>query len=129
MRHEGVEAGVERLRAYVDAGADIAMAFCRDGDLRMVAEAVDAPMSTITGLDHHTPAEWADMGWNLIIDAFTAQALAINSTRDAYERFLSTGSTGTEIDGMGLHRELVDLCGLNPLLEIERNTTEPGARS
>jgi 2-methylisocitrate lyase-like PEP mutase family enzyme len=127
MRHEGVEGGVERLRAYVDAGADIAMAFCRDEDLRTVAESVDVPMSTITGLDHHTPAEWADMGWNLIIDAFTAQALAINSTRDAYERFLSTGSTGAEIDGMGLHRELVDLCGLRPLLDIERNTTESDA--
>ncbi len=124
MRHEGVEAGIERLRAYVAAGADIAMAFCRDGDLARVAREVDAPMSTITGLDQHTPDEWADYGFSLVIDAFTAQALSIGATRDAYRSFLDMGTTGTSIDGMGLHGELVGLCGLEPLLELERRTTE-----
>jgi 2-methylisocitrate lyase-like PEP mutase family enzyme len=127
MRHEGVEAGIERLQAYVDAGADIAMAFCRDQDLERVAAAVDAPMSTITGLDQHTPSEWADYGFSLVIDAFTAQALAVDNVRDAYRSFLADGSTGVEIDGMGLHRELVELCGLEPLLDLERRTTENNA--
>jgi hypothetical protein len=27
---------------------------------------------------------------------------------------------------MDLHRELVELCGLQPLLEVERRTTERG---
>lgn len=124
MRHEGVDAGIARLQAYVEAGADIAMAFCRDQDLRRVADAVEAPMSTIAGLDHHSPAEWSDYGFSLVIDAFTAQALAVNNVRDAYRRFLADGSTGVEIDGMGLHRELVELCGLEPLLDLERRTTE-----
>ena len=124
MRHEGVDEGIARLRAYVDAGADIAMAFCRDDDLGRVAEEVPAPMATIAGLDHHTPEEWAEYGWSLVIDAFTAQALAISTTRDAYRRFLAEGSTGLDIDGMGLHRELVGLCGLEPLLDLERRTTE-----
>ena len=124
IRHEGIDAGIERLQAYVDAGADIAMAFCRDGDLRRVSDEVSAPMSTITALDQHSAGEWAEYGFSLVIDAFTAQALAINNVRDAYRRFLSDGHTGVEIDGMGLHRELVELCGLEPLLELERRTTE-----
>lgn len=124
IRHEGIDAGIARLRAYVDAGADIAMAFCRDDELRRVAEEVPAPLSTITGLDQHTPAEWADYGFSLVIDAFTAQALAVRNTQGAYRSFLESGSTGIEIDGMGLHRELVELCKLEPLLDLERRTTE-----
>ncbi len=125
FRHEGFEAGVERLQTYREAGADILMAFVRDHELGPVAEAFpDTPLSTITGLDHHTPAQWQDLGWSLIIDAFTAQALAITTTRAAYARFQAEGSTGVDIDGMGLHRELVELCGLEPLLDIERRTTE-----
>ena len=124
MRHEGVDAGIARLQAYVNAGADIAMAFCRDQDLERVAREVEAPMATITGLDQHSADEWAGMGWSLIIDAFTGQALAVNTVRAAYESFMATGSTGVEIDGMGLHRELVQLCGLEPLLDLERRTTE-----
>lgn len=124
FRHEGFDAGIARLEAYRDAGADILMAFCRSADLQAVGDHFDTPLSTITALDHHSSEEWQTFGWQLIIDAFTAQALAITSTRDAYQQFLDSGTTGVEIDGMGLHGELVELCGLQPLLDIERRTTE-----
>ena len=124
FRHEGFDAGIARLEAYREAGADILMAFCRDRDLQAVGERFDTPLSTITGLDHHTPDEWKALGWDLIIDAFTSQALAISHTRSAYASFAATGRTGVDIDGMGLHGELVDLCGLEPYLDIERQTTE-----
>jgi 2-methylisocitrate lyase-like PEP mutase family enzyme len=127
MANESVEAGIARLQAYVEAGADIGMALCRPADHARVAAAVEAPMSTITSLDQRPATEWAELGWSLIIDAFTAQALAISSTRDAYRQFLATGQTGAEIDGMGLHRELIDLCGLRPLVELEQRTTELGS--
>ncbi|MDG2024485.1 MAG: isocitrate lyase/phosphoenolpyruvate mutase family protein [Actinomycetota bacterium] len=124
MRHEGVESGIARLNSYVDAGADIAMAFCRDQDLQKVASNISAPMATITSLDHHSPQEWKDYGWSLIIDAFTSQALSLTVTRDAYRNFTENGSTGTNIDGMKLHRELVETTGLSELLDLERRTTE-----
>ena len=130
FRQEGFEAGIARLEAYRDAGADILMAFCKDDDLRAVAHRfTDIPLATITGLDHHSADEWQSFGWKLIIDAFTAQALAITHTRQAYASFMSTGKTGVEIDGMGLHRELVELCGLEPFLDIERSTTEADSRA
>lgn len=125
FRHEGFEAGVARLSAYREAGADVLMAFCREDDLRAVGERfADVPLSTITSLDHHSADEWRALGWRLIIDAFTGQALTIESVRNAYRRFVDSGATGVAIDGMGLHRELVELCGLEPYLDIERATTE-----
>lgn len=124
FRHEGFDAGVARLDAYRNAGADILMAFCRSADLQAVGDHFDTPLSTITGLDHHSAAQWKTFGWQLIIDAFTAQALAITTTRAAYKAFMNDGATGVDIDGMGLHAELVELCGLEPWLDIERATTE-----
>lgn len=124
FRHEGFDAGIARLETYRQAGADILMAFCTEDDLARVGSHFDMPLATITGLDHHTPSEWKSLGWNLIIDAFTAQALAVIHTRAAYARFHIDGSTGVDIDGMDLHRELVDLCGLESFLDIERETTE-----
>ncbi len=126
FRHEGYDAGIARLEAYRDAGADLLMAFCTDADLSSVGEHFqgDVPLATITNLDRHSADAWRAFGWRLIIDAFTAQALSITSTRAAYERFQAGGSTGVEIDGMALHGELVELCGLEPFLDIERATTE-----
>jgi 2-methylisocitrate lyase-like PEP mutase family enzyme len=100
------------------------MAFCRDQDLQKVAASISAPMATITSLDHHSSQEWKDYGWSLIIDAFTSQALWLTAIRDAYRKFTENGSTGADIDGMKLHRELVETTGLSGLLDLERRTTE-----
>lgn len=125
FRHEGFDAGIARLEAYRDAGADILMALCKSSELHAVGDHFgDIPLSTITGLDQHTPEQWRGFGWQLIIDAFTAQALSVATVRSAYESFLDHGTTDVEIDGMGLHGELVELCGLEPFLDIERRTTE-----
>ncbi|MEE2806331.1 MAG: isocitrate lyase/phosphoenolpyruvate mutase family protein [Actinomycetota bacterium] len=124
MRHEGVDRGISRLESYIDAGADVAMAFCRDQDLQKVATKISAPLATITSLDQHSRQEWKDYGWSLIIDAFTSQALWLTATRDAYRKFMQYGSTGIDIDGMKLHRELVETTGLASLLDLERRTTE-----
>jgi 2-methylisocitrate lyase-like PEP mutase family enzyme len=131
VRHEGLAAGLARLEAYHDAGADVLMTFGSEDQLADIGNhfAGTVRLSTITGLDHHTPEEWKTLGWHLIIDAFTSQALAVRHTQTAYERFVATGHIGAgddggRIDGMALHRELVDLCGLDEFLAIERATTE-----
>ena len=51
----------------------------------------------------------------------------IKATREAYRRFTENGSTGTDIDGLKLHRELVETTGLSALLDLERRTTEIAA--
>jgi methylisocitrate lyase len=131
FRHEGFEAGVARLAAYREAGADVLMAFVREAESarlgQLAARQLAAPLATIASLDTHTATEWRERGWHLIIDAFTTQALAIASARDVYRRFQTEGRTGVRVDAMGLHGELVEICGLQPLLEVERATTERDA--
>lgn len=125
FRNEDFESGIARLEAYRDAGADLVMALARNAELKPIAERItDVPLSTITGLDHHTPAEWAELGWKLIIDSFTAQGLAVSHTREAYRKFRDEGKSGFDAGGMQLHRQLVELCGLEPWLDLERRTTE-----
>lgn len=126
LAHEGIDAAVARLTAYRAAGADISMLFCSTRDLGTVAASVDGPFATITNLDRRPADGWAGTGWSLVIDAFTGQAVPLGALRSAYETYLGGGSLGLERAGMDLHRELVDLCGLEPLLDIERRTTESG---
>ena len=96
-----------------------------DAHLKVAADSgLAIPLSTIASLDRHGVEDWKQLGFSLVIDAFTAQALAVTAAREAYTRFLETGATGTKIEGMALHRELVELCGLEPFLDIERATTE-----
>ena len=76
-----------------------------------------------------TPKEWAELGWSLVIDPFTAQLLSVEVVRNAYARFAAQGSTGTELGGERLRKayaELSELAGLEELFEIERKTTERG---
>ncbi|MFV0258035.1 MAG: oxaloacetate decarboxylase, partial [Acidimicrobiales bacterium] len=124
FRHEGFDAGIERLAAYRDAGADVLMALVGGDDLYRLSELapdrLGAPLAIITSLDARPVTEWDRLGWRLIIDAFTTQALSIAATRAAYASYRDRGVTGTVIDGMGLHRELVELTGLDALLDIER---------
>ncbi|MCP5029243.1 MAG: carboxyvinyl-carboxyphosphonate phosphorylmutase [Actinomycetia bacterium] len=124
IAHEGLEAGTARLRAYREAGADLLMALCGDRDAAAVAQATDAPLATITSFDRHAHDDWDTTPWSLVIDAFTGQALSITTQRDAYTRFRRGEPAGGPHDGMALHRELVELCGLTGLLAIERSTTE-----
>jgi methylisocitrate lyase len=126
VRHEGLDAAIDRLTAYRAAGADVLMLFCSTEQLATVAGRVEGPFATITTLDRHPRGEWASTGWSLVIDAFAGQAVPLQALRDAYRRYLDDGSLGVDLAGMDLHRELVGLCGLEPLLDVERRTTERG---
>jgi hypothetical protein len=92
-----------------------------------VADRVEGPFATITTLDRHPREGWGSTGWSLVIDAFAGQAVPIQALRDAYRRYLDEGTLGVDLAGMDLHRELVELCGLQPLLDVERRTTERGS--
>ena len=116
--------------AYREAGADILMLFpASEAEWEKAPKLLDAPLAAITSLDARTPKEWAELGWSLVIDPFTAQLLSVEVVRNAYARFAAEGSTGTELGGERLRKayaELSELAGLEELFEIERATTERG---
>lgn len=126
VKNESFDAALERLAAYRSAGADVLMLMPEgEEQLRRAREVLDAPLATITSLDARTKAAWADLGWNLIIDPFTAQVLAFDAVRAAYEGFQQAGQTGADMAAVfRTYRELPGMAGLDALYAIEDMTTE-----
>ncbi len=128
VRNEGFEAAVERARGYRSAGADLVMLMPADDAQRArLPERVDAPLATIAPFDAVPAERWREAGWRLVIDPITAQVLAVDAIRRAYERFAEAGTTGrAAADVLARYRELPALAGLEALYEIEDRTTERG---
>ena len=126
VKNESFASAISRLTAYGKAGADVLMLMPTDDQqIRDARSALDVPLATITALDSKSPAEWTELGWDLIIDPFTAQVLAFDAVRGAYQRFQETGRTGTDPKALfATYRELPGMAGLDELYAIEDATTE-----
>jgi len=126
VKNESFESAVARLQSYQNAGADVLMLMPEgEQQLRDARSALGAPLATITALDARSPQDWAQLGWNLIIDPFTAQVLAFEAVREAYGRFQRSGSTGADLARIfETYRELPEAAGLDQLYAIEDQTTE-----
>jgi 2-methylisocitrate lyase-like PEP mutase family enzyme len=126
VKNESFADAVARLQVYRSAGADVLMLQTEnDAQLRQARAALDAPLATITALDAKRPRQWAELGWNLIVDPFTAQVVAFDALREAYRRFRETGRTGVNGKSMfQTYRELPAVAGLDELYAIEDVTTE-----
>jgi len=126
VKNEGFAAALARLRAYRNAGADVLMLMPEsDAQMREARGALEGPLATITSLDAKQKKQWAELGWNLIIDPFTAQVLAFEAVRNAYQRFQTSGSTGTDTKSLfQTYRQLPVVAGLDELYAIEDATTE-----
>ncbi len=122
--HESLNSAIERLNRYIGAGADLVMAFGGNSDLKAISSSVGAPLSTIASMNRQSSDRWQDVGCSLVIDAFTSQAIMISEVKKSYERFRNGEDSGAKVDGEALHRELVELCGLDSLLDLEAQTTE-----
>lgn len=131
VKNESFEAAVERGNAYARAGADMIMLMpSEDADWRAAPRRIAAPLATLQALDARTPAQWADMGWRLVIDPFTAQVIAVDAVRRAYEQFMQTDATGLDMrEVFSIYRTLPELAGLGSLYEIEDTTTEKPSQS
>lgn len=126
VRNESFEAAVARGNAYRAAGADLILLMpSNDEERRRAPAEIAAPLATFAAMDARPAAAWKDLGWSLVLDPFTAQVLAVDIVRRTYERFRAEGTTGHAVaDLMRIYRTLPDLAGLEPLFEIERQTTE-----
>ena len=128
VHNESLDAAVERVNAYAEAGADLVMLFPdRPEDWAGLAERVQAPLVAMVSLDYRPPAPWAELGVRMVIDPFTGQVAAFDGVRAAYAGQLDgSGSGRTLKEWMSVYRELPGLAGLDALYDIERATTEPG---
>ena len=126
VRNESFDAAVGRANLYREAGADLVMLMPASAEQWAAApKRINAPLATITSLDLRPKGEWQALGWQLVIDPFTAQVLAVNAIQTAYQQFMQHGDTGTDRRQiMAIYRTLAELAGLGPLFAIEDATTE-----
>ena len=126
VKNESFEEAVRRGNLYREAGADLVMLMpSTDEQWATAPKRIQAPLATIMSLDAKTADAWRTLGWNLVIDPFTAQVVVVDALRSVYDRFIAEGATGTDPvairDG---YRTLAELAGLEPFYAIEDATTE-----
>ena len=125
VKNESFEAAVARANLYREAGADLLMLMPATAEQWARApRRIGGPLATIAALDTRRAAEWRDLGWRLVIDPFTAQALAVAAVSNAYRRFMREGTTGADRQRVfEIYRTLADRAGLAALYAIEDATT------
>ena len=125
VKNESFDAAVARANLYREAGADLLMLMpATPEQWAQAPRRIDGPLATITALDTRRAAEWRDLGWRLVIDPFTAQALAVAAVSSAYRRFMREGTTGADRQRVfEIYRVLADQAGLQALYAIEDATT------
>jgi methylisocitrate lyase len=128
VRNEDFDAAIERGKAYFDAGADLVMLFPQtDDQWGAAAGLLPGPVAVMAALDARLPAEWASLGFAVVIDPFTGQVAAFDAVRSVYQRQLTAADGKAELAGrFAIYRELPGVAGLDELYDIERATTEPG---
>jgi methylisocitrate lyase len=127
VQNESFDAAVDRCNEYLAAGADAVMLLADDADQRAEApRRIDGPLCTLTSFDLHTPQEWSDLGWSVVIDPVTGQAAAFAALREAYElqRAGKQSPRGAQ-ESFAIYEGLQELAGFETLYDIERATTEP----
>ncbi len=128
VRNESFAAAVDRAGAYVDAGADAILLMPSSSDeWGLAPQLIDAPLVTFSSLGARSVEEWAELGWSVILDPFTAQVLAQSAVEGAYRSLLRGEGLGVgTAEIMEGYQGLSAMAGLEELYDIERATTEPG---
>jgi methylisocitrate lyase len=100
---ESLESAIERAKAYVEAGADAVFpeALQSEEEFRLFSQAISVPllanMTEFGKTPYYTAAEFADMGYQMVIYPVTSLRVAAK----AYERiFQLIKEQGTQKDGL-----------------------------
>lgn len=128
VQNESFDAAVERCEAYFAAGADAVMLLPENAEQRAaVPRRLSGPVALLTSFDLHTPGEWSELGYSLVIDPVTGQTAAFGALRDAYrEQRAGRPSARPAAESFAVFEQMQDLAGFEDLYAIERVTTEPG---
>ena len=112
---EGMDAAIDRAKAYVDAGADAVFpeAMENEKEFETFRKAIDVPMMANMTEFGKSPLlsakQLEDMGYNLVIYPVTTLRLAMGAIRDGLAEMAKTGTQAGLLDRMQTRKELYEL--------------------
>jgi len=112
---EGMEAAIDRAKAYVDAGADAVFPEAMQGEkeFEIFRKAIDVPMMANMTEFGKSPLlsarQLEDLGYNLVIYPVTTLRLAMGAIRDGLAEVARTGTQAGVVDRMQTRSELYEL--------------------
>lgn len=112
---EGIDAAIERAKAYADAGADLIFteALYSPADFEKFRMAVDTPllanMTEFGKTELLSAGELQDLGYNAVIYPVTTLRIAMGATEDALRDIAETGTQRDWVDRMQHRSRLYEL--------------------
>lgn len=112
---EGLDASIERMKAYVDAGADMIFpeAMKSEKEFEAVRAAIDVPiLANMTEFGKSrllSKKELEDLGFNLVIYPVTTLRLAMGACDKGLDAILKDGDQNGILDMMQHRKDLYDL--------------------
>lgn len=127
--HEGVDATIERLTVYAEAGADLLMPIVRSEDQFVAAShGTHLPLAAMVIGPGRPAGEMLAAGYALSVDPMSAQVLAYRAIQVGYKGIRAGagfGMTGHEV--LSVIRDMGEAIGIDALYEVESRTTERDA--
>ncbi|MBD19891.1 MAG: methylisocitrate lyase [Rhodospirillaceae bacterium] len=112
---EGMDAAIDRAKAYVDAGADAIFPEAMEGEreFELFRKAVDVPMMANMTEFGKSPllsaSQLEDLGYNLVIYPATTLRLAMGAIKEGLAEIAKTGTQSGLMDRLHTRKELYDL--------------------
>lgn len=133
MRASSFDDALHRGEAYREAGADVLLlSMARTPEqLRAIAERLGGPLMYLAGRGGlaglgMSLSELGNIGYRIVADPGTALLGAFNAWKQVYAELADGfGANATpSVDWGALEHEMLDVIGLEQLLEVERRTVE-----
>ena len=112
---DGLEKAIDRMKAYVDAGADMIFpeALANEKEFETVRSAIDVPLlANMTEFGKSrllNRKELEDLGYNIVIYPVTTLRLAMGEVDRGLEAILRDGDQNSMLDRMQHRKDLYDL--------------------
>ncbi len=112
---EGMEKTLDRIKAYIDAGADVLFpeAMQNEGEFELIRETVDIPiLANMTEFGKSkllTKKQLENLGINLVIYPVTTQRLAMKNVEEGLEHIRNIGDQIDIVDNMQTRSRLYEI--------------------
>ncbi len=111
---EGVEAAIERVNAYIEAGADAIFpeALQTEDEFREFAQRIHVPllanMTEFGKTPYYTAEQFQDMGYQMVIYPVTSLRVAAKAYERVFEQIKTMGTQKAALEDMQMRSELYE---------------------